>query len=66
MFDPTILIWIGIGSATLSLAFLDYWFSFKKRIKLSNNYYQNLELAMKVRVGNYENGLTKPSRFIEK
>ncbi len=36
MFDFTPL-WIALGAATLSFAFLDYWASFKKRMKPEDN-----------------------------
>jgi hypothetical protein len=37
MFDPTILLWTGVGAATLVIAFLDYAISLKKRMKTENN-----------------------------
>ena len=37
MFDPTILLWMGVGAAALVIAFLDYAISFKKRMKPENN-----------------------------
>ena len=37
MFNPTILLWIGVGAAALVIAFLEYAISFKKRMKTENN-----------------------------
>jgi hypothetical protein len=35
MFDYTALLWVGIGGASLALAFVQYAYSYRKRVKVA-------------------------------